>query len=577
MRKRSVLLFVPALVAGVVLATADAADATLPSAATHVGVTSGNVTSAVDGHLHPAASIAGRITQAGTTNPLSASVAVYLNGKYVRSTLTDGSGTYLVGGLAANSYAVCVSGVNVFTSSSTGFLGRCYKTAAFNGSAVPGGATLVTVTNAQHKTGINIGLPKAAAIAGKVTSPSGTGLSNVFVSAHNRTTGATFFGFTASNGTYSVKSLTAAAKGYTVCFSPFINSGTGFLPRCYKNKSWSGGSTYPSTATAVSVALGHVHTGISQVVPRAGAISGKVIDAGNGHPVPYDGVLVFTGTGRYVSGTGTNAKGQYIVRGLRASSTYRVCASPTSPTRAVTYHGKCWKAIAWNGGKLPAGTTAVGVHLGSTHTGISFKLSKTVFKLGSIAGTVTEQASGQPLQSADVTVFSGNVAIGTAVTDATGHYNVSDLRASSTGYVVCVSGNSATSVTPTPATGWAPRCHTDVAWTGVGVPSAATKVPLSAGQNKTGIDIALHVAGEIDGTTFVFGGSTPALGIPVYVYTTGGRFLTSTSSSYVDGSYSIKNLSAPGNYIVCFDGRDLFGQAGYLAQCYDNVAWNGSA
>ena len=571
MRSR-VLLVVPALVAGVVMG-GGSAQAGLPSGVTNVAVTQGNTTSGIDGHLHHARSISGTIkTTSGTK--ISGFVQAFQNGHFAGSASVS-NGSYTINGLFPKSYAVCISGSAVFTpSTKTGFLGRCYKTAAFNGSTVPGGATLVNVS-AGNKANINFSVPPAAAVAGKVTSPSGTGLKSVSVFVQNKSSKALFFGATTNTGTYAVKGLTASAKGYAVCFNPFgTTSGTGFLARCFHNKSWNGSTGSMGGGTTIAVALGKVHSKVNQALPRGGAISGKVVDAGNGKGIS-DGVVVFSSTGHFVSSTGSNSSGAYVVRGLAASTSYRVCASPTNTSATVRYHGRCWKAIAWNGGRLPSGTNAVSVKLARTHTGINFRLTKTVIKLGSISGTITEKALGQPLQFASVSVFraSGGFA-GFASTDGTGKYTVTGLPASSTGYVVCASGSFASSTTPTPGTGWAPRCYTDVAWNGVSVPSTAHKLPLSAGQKRTGVNIALHVGGAVSGTTMQFGGTTPVTGASVQVFTTGGRLVTSTASSFADGTYTIKSLS-PGKYVVCFDDRQAFPGPGFLPQCYNGVAWSG--
>jgi len=571
MRSR-VLLLVSVLVAGVVIGGASA-QAGLPSGVTNVAVTQGNTHSGVDGHLHVARRISGTI-KTTTGKPVNGFVSAFLNGHPVASgSVTNGS--YQINGLFAKSYAVCIGSFDVFgPANTTGWLGRCYKTAAFNGSKVPSNATLVNLS-AGNKGNINFTVAPAAAIAGKVTSPTGTGLKFVSVFVYNKSTKALFFGSTTNTGTYLVKGLTAAAKGYAVCFNAFgSTSGTGFLSRCYHNKSWNGSVSTASGGTTVAVALGRVHSKVNQALPRGGAIAGKVVDAGTGKGIRGDGVIVYSSTGRFVSSAGTNSSGAYVVRSLAASTSYRVCAAPTSTTPTVRYHGRCWKAIAWNGGRLPSGTNPVSVKLARTHTGINFRLTKTVIKLGSIAGRITEKAGGQPLQFASVSVFraSGGFA-GAASTDATGKYTVTGLPASSTGYVVCASASFASSPTPTPGTGWAPRCYTDVAWNGLAVPTSAHKLPLSAGQKRTGVNIALRVGGGIAGTTTQFGGSTPVPNVNVEVFTTTGHLVTSNITSF-DGTYSVNSLS-PGNYVVCFDGRNTFSGTGFLPQCYNGVAWSG--
>jgi hypothetical protein len=157
-------------------------------------------------------------------------------------------------------------------------------------------------------------------------------------------------------------------------------------------------------------------------------------------------------------------------------------------------------------------------------------------------------------------------------TDASGHYTFDHLRAGS-GFAVCASADVAFGPTP-PATGWAPRCHTDVAWNGLGLPAAATTFSLTAGQDRTGVGVGLRPGGEIDGTVLAFGGSVPTSSVEVGVYTQGGTLVATTSSGAGDGTYSVRGLS-PATYDVCFDGRSILGSAGYLPQCYPDTAWDG--
>jgi len=567
----------------VVATTMGTAYAALPSGATKL-TASNPVLSGIDGHLHAAGSIAGKIT-AVAGGALSASVSVYRNGNFVNSGFSNSSGDYTVNALpAASNYKVCVSGTGVFSggSSTTGYLGRCYKTAGWNGGSIPSTATSVAVTLGNTTPNINIKLPSAAAIAGKVTSSTGTALNGVFVTLHNRSNGGTFFATTNSSGLYKAKSLTAATKGYTVCFNPFgVTSGTtGYLPRCFHNVAWSGGAL-PSSATKVSVSLGHTKTKVNQALPRGGAISGTVTSAANGSPIAGDAVIVFNSKGtKFLGSASTNSKGHYKVKGLATATGDRVCAAPTSPSASVTFHGKCWKNIAYNGVKFPSGTNPVSVKTGKTHTGISFKLSKTTIKLGSITGTITDtMVSPNAIEGATVSLFtSTGVGAGTTSTSSSGQFTFSNLHASSAGYVVCATAFGAFSPTTSiPATGWAPRCYAATAWNGANVPAGAKRIPLSAGQHKNVGTLTLPVGGAIAGTTFVGNTGTPATGVTIDLYTAGGRFVNSIFSSFSDGTFNLIGLSTALNaYIVCYDGRFAF-PTSYLPQCYNNQSWNGSA
>lgn len=585
MRIRSTLLCLPLLVVGVLIGSDVTAGAKPPSSADKVGVAAAANHAGIDARLANAASISGTIKSAAGNKPVSAEADAYLNGHFVQSGFADATGHYTIGGLAAGKYAVCVDGLFTFGGgSTTGYLGRCLGNKYFNGSTVPTGATEVSLGAGQVVTGKNISLPSAAAISGKVTTKSGSGLSDVTVEARNRGTGAMFFGNSGAGGKYTIKGLTASAKGYSVCFDTrFLTQGTtGFLSRCYKNVAWGGGSV-PSGTTKVSVSLGHTRGSVNQVAPVGGAISGKVTNAANGKPVGGVNIEVLSSSGKTLSFAVTNGQGGYKALGLAAATGDRVCALPSFVSASVRYKGKCWKNVSWNGGSLPTGTAPVSVKVGRTHGGVSLKLSKVTTQLGSIAGKITEQAGGTALQDAEVDVYSsgGNLVTITS-TNSVGNYKATNLPANSSGYVVCAKANTGTSSSTTsiPATGWAPRCNVDAAWVGAGVPAGAKRWTIGGGHwTRTGVNVALHVGGSVSGTTFVGAGPSTADSIEVELFTAGGVALTTTSSAS-DGTYSFTGLtprSGASGYVVCFDGRNTFDHPrGYRPQCYNQKAWNGS-
>jgi len=589
MRSRSVLLLAPALVAGSLITLTTAATAGVPSGASSVSVTSNTNHQNINAHLKKAAAIKGKVTNSAGHAVANASVVAFKNGRVAAFSGTNSSGAYTVRGLLAGTYKVCATGP--FSGGpSAGYLGSCYGGGFFGNSfTVPSSAAKIVLSNGQLKTGKNIKLKVGAAISGKITSPSGAAIKYGEVAAHNRSTGATVYGGTDKYGKYKIKSLPPSTKGYTVCASaPFFGQPgkTGVLPRCYKKTAWSGGSSYPSTATKVSVKTGKTTTGISVRLTAGGAISGTISDASNGHPLSDEGVVVFNSSGRFLAFANTNSQGHYVAKGLAAASGDRVCAYPHYRSATVHYKGKCWKNVAWNGGSLPKGTTGVAVHVGKIHTGVNLKLTKVTIKVGSISGTITEAAGASPLQNAEIDVFtSGGAEVGGTETATNGTYTVSNLPVNSTGYVVCAKTNdstfSGTTATPNPG-GWAPRCYkvsTGTAWNGVNVPSGATRLSISAGQHRSGIDIALQVGGEISGNLFIGAGPATASNITVFLFTSGGKEIT--ESGFQSGTYSFSGLAPEFSYKVCFDGREDGSPSiqGYRPQCYSTgggVEWNGT-
>lgn len=579
MVKRCVLLGVLLLAASVIGAPAGAI---IPNGVHLEAISANNVVTAVDASLLDAGSIKGAIN-ALPGGIVSAQVVVYANGQQVDSTSADPTDHYEIDGLPTGSYEVCVSPLSIFGgNSTTGYLGRCYPNVPFNGTTVPAAATEVSVVAGSPTTGKNIAIPSAAAISGKIINSNGVGIGQVNIVAKNRASGQQFYGFTANNGTFKVDGLTPSGPGYSLCADPHysIDGATGYLPRCFKNVAWNGGAI-PSGATAVSVSTGHTHTGVNITVPRGAAISGKATDASNGQPIASSLIGVFSPTGRQLGFGLSDPQGNYTVKGLPASTSNRVCDFQNTISPTTVYRAECWKNIAWNGdvNALPSGTTSVSTTIGHTHSNINFTVGKVTIHLGSIAGTITDAGDHGAIANAQVQLYSPNGAqIDSTPTNASGGYQFTDLKPNATGYRVCARAIEGTFEQPTtPPGGWAPFCWSGVSWNGVPPPSSATKIPISPGQAKSGVDIALPRGGGVSGTLFHSDGTTPAAGVFVGVYTANGGLLGSATSG-VDGTYSIINLRpSMTGYPVCFDGRHAgFGTPGFLPECYDNVAWDGS-
>jgi hypothetical protein len=230
----------------------------------------------------------------------------------------------------------------------------------------------------------------------------------------------------------------------------------------------------------------------------------------------------------------------------------------------------------------------VTVPRGASHTGINFRLTGTVTRLGSISGTITVQPDGASIYGEAVYVYTSSgslVGVDPALTDDAGHYTVTGLQPSSTGYVVCADRSDEMSVIVPPATGWAPRCYQDTAWFGApfgarfdgGVPNDAARVPVAAGADTPNVNIVLPVGGAISGSAYVGPGTGTLADVDVELFTADGRFITRTgnrSRPYVLDSLS--PASGSSGYVVCFAG--IQGSArGYLPQCWDGKAWSGTS
>jgi hypothetical protein len=573
---------------------------TLPSGATPVTVTTGNK-GGINAALATAGGISGTVDDASSHPLQGVDVEVYSpTGALVESAGTGSNGAYSVVGLNTGTYDVCfaTSTFNEPTggTSVTGYLDQCYKNVAWNGTITDiSGSTPVQVTAGSNTGSVNAALATAGAILGTVDDASSHPLDGVFVGVYTTSGSLVGSAGTGSNGTYSIIGL--ATGSYQVCFSVIYgqptggSSTTGYLPQCYKNVAWNGGSIPPS-ATAVPVTAGSTTSNINGALAAAGAVSGTVDDASS-HPLTGVGVYLFTSSGAEVGFTTTGSNGTYSIIGLPTAS-YDVCFyassanEPTGGSSTTGYLDQCYKNVSWIGPNftglgttsLPTGVTTVQVTAGSTTSNINGALAAA----GAVSGTV-DDASSHPLGGVFVYVYtaSGSLVGFTTGTQSNGTYSVLGLPTGT--YNVCFNASAYAEVTGgSSTTGYGSQCYNNMIWDGVSKISGASAVSVTAGSTTTGISAALPNGGVIAGTVDD-SSSHPLRYVEVEVINSSTGSLVGSASTASDGTYSISGLSA-GTYDVCFDTNYLYyygspvtggtSTTGYGNQCYNGVAWDGA-
>ena len=334
----------------------------------------------------------------------------------------------------------------------------------------------------------------------------------------------------------------------------------------------------PTGAIAIPVTAGSTSTGKNAALAPAGAISGTVTAATGGGALAGVHVQAFASNGGYAGSATTNASGLYAVVGLATSSAgYFVCfyGSAASGGSTTGYLAQCYNNVAWDGGSVPTGATAIPVTAGATSSGKNAALAPA----GAISGTVTAASGGGALAGVEVLVTdsSGNL-IANETTDANGHYAAIALKPSTTGYFVCFSSSSYTTGGSS-TTGYLDQCYNNVAWDGRSTPTGLTAIPVTSGATAGGKNAALKTAGAISGTVTAATGGSPLTGVSVEVLDTAGNYL-SYASTDANGQYEAVGLATSASgYYVCFDPSYATGGSapnGYLDQCYNNVAWDGS-
>ena len=228
------------------------------------------------------------------------------------------------------------------------------------------------------------------------------------------------------------------------------------------------------------------------LIPNSGAIAGQVTEAATANPISNAQIKVFDRT-ILIRTTTTDANGNYSVPDLTPGN-YIVTAVATS------------FQTAGEGASIAVGqiTTA------------DFSLESIP---GTIAGTVTDSSTTDPIEGAFVEVFDGPVLIGSADTDVNGDYTIPDLDPGNYTVVAIATDFQASFV-------------------GASVSSSTT----------TTVDFALDPdPGTIAGRVTDASNGLPLAGATVEVFDS--FILIASTLTDQNGNYEVPTL-APGNYIV---------------------------
>ena len=420
---------------------------------------------------------------------------------------TGADGTYRVTGLpaAAPGYSVCFDASDARGgSSSTGYLGQCYRGVPWDpsdGDGVPSGATPVPVTAGRLTPAVDAALIAAGGITGTVTAAAGgAGLSNVRVGVFGTSPYADWLATTGPDGTYRVTGLDLLADGYVICFDASDarggSSGGGYFSQCYRGVPWdpSLNDGYPpDDGTPVPVTAGRLTPAVDAALDAAGGITGTVTAAPGGTRLSHVSVQVFNAGGDPAGQAFTGADGTYRVTGLpSAAPGYSVCFDASDVTGGNSRHSyanQCYRGVPWDlsdGGEPASGATPVPVTAGRLTPAVDAALNVA----GAISGTVT--AGGTRLSNVRVEVFKGSGDyVGSATTGADGTYQMTGLPAATPGYRVCFDASDATDGSS--RTGYLSQCYRGVPWDGGVTPApCATPVPVTAGRLTLAVDAALN-------------------------------------------------------------------------------------
>jgi hypothetical protein len=499
------------------------------SQADPITVSAGMSTTGVDAALGRSGQISGRVTDSATGAPLhdiAVGVSTPEGDYYGLTTLTDSQGRYTIKGLRPGSYAV------FFAPQGTSPYARQYS----NGRSTQASADPVTVTSGATTSGVDAHLVAGSVIAGTV----------IDAATHGPIAGAqivvldvagiqVYADTTDDDGKYAIGGLGAGA--YKV---EFLGSGAGdgnYAPQ------WSSGRTTLASADTVTTTLGHTTVADAALTPGA-QVQGTVTDATTHQPMAGVNVWADGDTAPTAGSAVTDAQGRYTISGL-ATYAYKLAFTANDGKHASNYY---------NNKTTYAAADPVALTAGQTKTGIDSALATG----GTITGTITDAATGRPVEKAQVIVYGDEgVEIGMAAAAVDGTYAVGGLPAGS--FRVAFSGSNGFWT----GSGYAIQYHPGAASYG-----AATPVTVTLGHTTAGIDASMSGGGRIQGTVTDATTHAAIAGATATLYSNG--YATTTVTTRSDGTYQFGGVTPStsyGSYTVGFTASD----SNHLSQYYNNV------
>jgi hypothetical protein len=497
---------------------------------TAVQVAGNTTTTDINFVLDTGGQITGSLTESTTGYPISSERVVFYNstGSYVASVYTDSSGSYALGGLTTGTYFMHTDSYE-------------YRDELFDdipcapsGCSSPTDGTPIAVTINSTTSDIDFELDRLGAISGSLTdAATGDPISFVSIYVWDDTGSRIGYGYVNSSGSYTVAALPAGTY--------FVTTGTNlYFDELYDDVACPEGCDV-TTGTPVVVSLNATTSGIDFALNRLGAISGSLTEAVTGDPISYAKVRIWDDTGSRIGYVCTDSSGSYTVTGL-ATGTYYLT------TNTNLYFDELYDDVSCPEGCDVTTGTPVAVTLATTTSGIDFELDR----LGTISGTLTEAAGGDPIPYASVDVWDDTGSwIEYGYSDSSGIYTFAGLATGT--YFVTTDTN----------------LYNDELYDDVSCPegcdvTTGTPVVVTLNTTTSGIDFALDRLGAISGTLTEAAGGDPISYASVIIWDdTGSRI----SSRNVDssGSYSVAGL-ASGTYFVTTNANL------YFDKLYDDIS-----
>ncbi len=506
-----------------------------------VTVTAGAITGNVNAVMAAGGAISGTITDASNKPIANECVTVYdaANGNpagavanavanaVTDQSCTDSSGVYTTGGLAAGSYQVAFNTDTYGNTFDSNYVPQWYNKQTDQANAVS-----VPVAAGAPTPGIDTALQLGVAVSGTVDDTAGA-VDSAQVQFLDSVSGR-YVGFasTSPTGTYT----TSVAPGaYKVEFqAPY---GSADATQWYNNK------PDQSTADTLTVTAGTPVTGLNAHLSLGGSITGTVTTAGAG----VEGIYVDacpTAGGQCVVAPSTAADGTYSLTGVWPGDYYVTFQGggyyDSAGTLASTaaYLSQNYPNIIATGGA--ARGTVVTVTAGTATPNIN----DTAVLGSTFSGTITDAVTHLPLSNICVAAVPMN--------QANGYYSVSRYCTDSLGKYT--TGGVPTGSYQLDFTNYQGR-YIEQWYDNQSAQSTATTLSVTQPTDKSGVDAAMQLGGNVSGTVTAATGGAALSGVCVTLFPaataaagTGGLYGGCTDSS---GKFSSPSVAA-GNYVVQF-------------------------
>ncbi len=488
-------------------------------------------------HLGFGGEISGTVTSAENGDPLAGGrVRLWTSDRYYAGSATTGeSGEYALGALDADAYFLT-------TDYFEGFFDELYDDLPCHrgGCEITDGTPVVVVSHAAVE-GIDFALDQGGAVAGTVTDVSGEPIAGVRVEIYDQGDDRwPAYTYSDETGGFRVAGLAAGT------YFAFADSDE------YQNEIYDDlpcpGYCDPRTGTPIAVEDPFTTAGIDFALDRLGSIAGTVADNSSGEPISGARVEIWRFGGYLVGSAYSDEVGAYVYGGL-PPDTY------VANTDTYTHADELYDDVPCPDGP-PHGCatqdgTPLAVDFNAALTGVDFALDR----LGAVAGTVTDEVSGEPIAGVDVRLYGLDGSwYESATTDDAGEYQADGLEAGSYAAKTDADDHLDELYDDIPC----PRGYCD--------PADGTPIPVEVDAITPGIDFALDRLGAIAGTVTDATTGEPISGAHVEAWRIANDEHAEAGYDHTDadGHYVLERLP-PDAYAVAVYATD------FVDELYDDI------